>query len=202
MVIVFALALLSGCAARKPRADRYPQYPMSQEEVEARRTGFALADVQRQELWKEQLNLQCPAGGRENVIIGSRLGRDAFRVGGSRVAKFFLARYMGLVEITNPYNETVDIKEGGRPFVYNMCPNGTITVVAVLGFLAGTSGAGGYYSQDFVWTASRYVDGHQYYGVSDRMTLYAYQWEQEKKGQWVMRIEDIDRSLPEHPRGR
>ena len=183
---------------------RPPMRPLSQEEVDVRRMGSALDNVEQQERWKAALGLECPQGGRENVIISQRLGSDAFRVGGNGVARFLLARYMGLVEVTNPYNETVSINEGGRPMVYNMCPNGSITLVAVLGWDAGILGGnnGGYSSEEFVWTARRFVNGHQYYGVSQYLSLYVYQWQRERKVQWVMKVEDIDLSLPKHTSSR
>ena len=153
----------------------------------------------QQERLKQRLNLDCPDGGRKNVMIGGDLVGNAFRVSGNGVARFLLARYMGLVEVTNPYNETVHISEGGRPVVRDMCPHGTVTLPAVLGWDAGIMGGRNSYSgEELVWTATRFVNGHLYYGVSQYMSLYVYQWQKEKKVQWVMRVDDIDSPLPEH----
>lgn len=196
-ILATLLVFLGGCATKNQRSVQTPIRPLSQEEAVARREQKALKYVGFQEKWKESLGLDCPSGGRENVIISDELGREAFRVGGNRVAKFLLARYTGLVEVSNPYDETVTISEGGRLMVSNMCPHGTITLAASLGFLAGTvSGSSGYYSQDFVWTARRVVGGRFYYGVSQRMSLYIYQWEKEKKAQWVMEVDRVDSRLP------
>ncbi len=198
MFLAILAILFVGCATKKrPAKSRVPMRPLSQADVDQLRAWSALRTVETQERWKRDLGLECPQGGRENVIISPELGRHAFRVGGNRAARFFFARYMGLVETSNRYDETVDISGNARPVVYNMCPHGTITLVAVLGFEAGiVGGANSYSSQDFVWTARRVVDGKFYYGVSERMSLYIYQWEKEKVAHWVMEVDRVDRPLP------
>jgi|GEM_PF-2346368 len=167
----------------------------------AKKAKKATEAAAQQERLKNRLNLNCPDGGWENVVITGDLVGNAFRVSGNRAARFLLARYMGLVETINPYDEVVHISEGGRPVVYNMCPHGNITLPAVLSSHAGVIDIWGrsHSSEEFVWTARRFVNGHLYYGVSRKMSLYVYQWRKEKKAQWVMKVEDIDRSLPGHP---
>lgn len=199
-VFIVVLFFLNGCAAKRNTGPRIPMRPLSQEEVDAIRAQAAIENVEQQEIWKWQLNLECPNGGREDVIIDENLGKNAFRVGGGKVRRFLLARYMGLVKTVNLYNEVVHIDEGGRPMVRNMCPNGSITLVAVLGWEAGIIGAGYHSGEEFVWTAQRFVDGHLYHGTSERLDLYVYQWHKEKKVQWIMEVDDIDRKLPAHPR--
>ncbi len=153
----------------------------------------------QQQRWKRNLNLSCPAGGWENVVIEPELGRDSFRVSGNRVARFLLARYMGLVTAFNPYPDVVNIDEGSRALVRDMCPKGKISLVATLGWDAGILGGDDYEEEEFLWTVSLYKNGHLYKGKSPRLLLYVYQWVKEKKpAPWTMEVDDIDRPLPKH----
>ena len=62
---------------------------------------------ENQRKWKNALNLSCPDGGEDEVVISKRLGHDAFRVQGNQAKQFIFAQYMGLVEIVNPYGERI-----------------------------------------------------------------------------------------------
>jgi hypothetical protein len=177
--------------------------------VEAVRNEIALNNIDRQEDWKWNLDLQCPGDNdddRRNVFIESRVGQHAFRVGGpnnfaSKFKRAILARNMGLLDISNPYDYPIDIREGGRPLIRNFCPQGRITVVVVLPFDTGMI-VGGFDAspmmQNYVWTAEKVFNGRDHYkAISQSMMLYVNSWQQrEVKDTWTINLQKIDRDLP------
>ncbi len=201
LISIFSLLVLvilgSGCVRRQYGAlSKPPTRPLTQAQANGVLEQQYLADVVNQEKWKSQLQLECKSGvGREDVIIEPRLGRQGFRVEGGAAA-FFFALNMGLVEVTNPFlNATVTIREGSRFQVHNLCPDGTMTLVALLPVDAGMFVGVSPTSQSYTWTADVFMDGKLYKGKSPNMSLWVNSWQREQKAQWTIELENIGRIL-------
>lgn len=142
---------------------------------------------------KAQFGLSCPVGGYDATFIHSALAGQYLYWKGGGSMKVIFRRVVMVHRAKNPYeNMTLDIYGGGEKIVSNMCPGGSITLVASIPPVVGGN------SRQVIWTAEGVINGRLAYGESSPGSIWGagYNYEvQMNRPSWVMNLDRVDKKF-------